>query len=152
MPKPSDDYDLLYRQLDALVTGEASRTAALANSSALLFNTLADVNWVGFYLTAGKELVLGPFQGQVACTRIPWGSGVCGTAAATQTTQRVADVHVFEGHIACDSASASELVVPLIRGGHVVAVLDIDSPTEDRFSADDQRGLERIGRRLEAVF
>ena len=150
--KRVDDYDVLYRQLDALLAGETQRIAALANTAALLFESLADINWVGFYLRAGNELVLGPFQGRVACTRIPWGAGVCGTAAATGTTQRIADVHAFAGHIACDTASASEIVVPLKRGGETIAVLDIDSPHHGRFSLADQRGLESIASRLTGLF
>ena len=150
--KSIDDYDVLLRQLDALIENEPDRVATLSNAAALLYHSLAETNWVGFYLTRGDELVLGPFQGQVACTRIPVGAGVCGTAAATATIQRVADVHAFEGHIACDSASESEIVLPLIRGGNVVAVLDVDSPRKGRFSLADERGLARIAQRLAALF
>ncbi|MEL7535664.1 MAG: GAF domain-containing protein [Pseudomonadota bacterium] len=150
--KAIDDYDVLYRQLDAMVGAEPDRIAALANVAALLYHGLADTNWVGFYLRDGDTLILGPFQGQVACTRIALGAGVCGTAAATGSTQRVADVHEFAGHIACDSASESEIVVPIQRGADVVAVLDIDSPRKDRFSIADQKGLERIAQRLASVF
>lgn len=150
--KSIDEYDVLLRQIDAMMTGEPDRLACLANTAALLYHALADTNWVGFYFAAGDELVLGPFQGQVACTRIAFGAGVCGTAAATRKTQRVADVHAFPGHIACDTASESEIVVPLVRGGDVVAVLDVDSPRKNRFAPADERGLEAIAARLAAVF
>ncbi len=123
--------------------------ANLANLSALLFETLGDLNWAGFYLAEGGKLVLGPFQGRPACIEIPWGKGVCGTAAAQDATQRVPDVHAFPGHIACDCASRSEIVVPLRAKGRVVGVLDIDSPLPDRFSAADQRGLEALCARIE---
>jgi len=122
---------------------------ALANSSnfvGLLYNAMADINWLGIYVLRGDELVLGPFQGQTACIRIPLGSGVCGTAAASLQTQRVADVHDFPGHIACDVASRSEIVVPLLVNEKLVGVLDIDSPSLDRFTAADQEGIESVCR------
>lgn len=141
-------YDDLVMQLMSLTSTEPSLIANLANASALLNLHLTDINWVGFYLTddtvSPKQLVLGPFQGKPACIRIPWGKGVCGTAAALAEIQRVADVHAFDGHIACDSASNSEIVLPIQIGGQVVAVLDIDSPRFERFDADDQIGLSRI--------
>jgi GAF domain-containing protein len=147
------DFPLLLRQLRALLEDEPDRTANLANASGLLAHFLEEVNWVGFYLTEEKadgsrELVLGPFQGLPACVRIPWGSGVCGTAAEAKATQRVADVHQFPGHIACDAASNSEIVVPLMKEGEVLGVLDIDSPVKDRFDAEDQRYLEEFARIL----
>ena len=138
-------YESLVGQLRALVAGEPDLIANLANVSALLKGALQDINWVGFYLLKVEGvLVLGPFQGQPACLRIPVGSGVCGTAAATGLVQRVADVHLFAGHISCDSASNSEIVLPILVGQKVVAVLDIDSPNLDRFDAEDQAGLELI--------
>lgn len=142
-------YDTLNRQAQALLAGEDDLVAAMANFSALLNEHLDDLNWVGFYVRREQTLVLGPFQGKVACTRIPWGKGVCGTAAATDTTQRIEDVHQFEGHIACDAASNSEIVVPVRRGGEVVAVLDIDSPSFKRFDEVDQTGLETLVRTFE---
>ncbi len=145
------DYALLESQLVALIDNETDAIANAANMSALLFNHLDDVNWVGFYVLRGDELVLGPFQGNTACVRIGMGKGVCGTAAETRETQRVADVHAFPGHIACDAASRSEIVIPLIRDGHLVGVLDIDSPLPDRFSEDDQRGLESVSRAFVAT-
>lgn len=140
----SPDYELLQRQLTALVDAESDPVAQLANVSAVLFDSIPDINWIGFYRVDEDELCLGPFQGKVACTRIPWGQGVCGVAAASAATLRVANVHEFDGHIACDSASNSELVVPIISDGRVVAVLDADSPSKDRFSQTDQYGLEAI--------
>lgn len=141
-----------YRELlaaaDALTAGEHDGIANMANLSALLFDWLPDVNWAGFYRIIEGELVLGPFQGKAACIRIALGEGVCGTAAATGETQLVRDVHAFPGHIACDAASASEIVVPLVQNGHVVAVLDIDSPATARFDEDDQTGLEALVVRL----
>lgn len=121
-------YETVIKQLDALLTGESNVVANLSNASALLNQFLDRVNWVGFYVTEGNQLVLGPFQGMPACVRIPFGRGVCGVAAETKTTQLVADVHQFPGHIACDSASNSEIVVPIIKDGDVIGVLDIDSP------------------------
>ena len=139
-------------QLQALIEGESDLTANLANTSALLNLALEDLNWVGFYLLKSpNELVLGPFQGKPACLRIPVGKGVCGTAVASGQTQRVADVHAFAGHIACDGASNSEIVLPIFAQGRVVAVLDIDSPSLDRFDAEDQAGLERVATALEKL-
>ena len=138
------DYTLLDSQAQALLRDEPDALANAANFVALLYNALDDVNWLGIYVLRGDELVLGPFQGQPACVHIPVGNGVCGTAAATLETQRVADVHAFPGHIACDAASRSEIVVPLLVDGSLVGVLDIDSPSLDRFSADDQAGIERL--------
>lgn len=123
-----EQYETVIKQLDALLTGESNVVANLSNASALLNQFLDRVNWVGFYVTEGNQLVLGPFQGMPACVRIPFGRGVCGVAAETKTTQLVADVHQFPGHIACDSASNSEIVVPIVKEGTVVGVLDIDSP------------------------
>ncbi|MDT3281136.1 GAF domain-containing protein [Shewanella scandinavica] len=142
-------YESLNRQALALLEGEYDLVAAMANFSALLNDNLTDLNWVGFYVMRGEQLVLGPFQGKVACTRIPLGKGVCGTAAFTNQTQRVADVHQFDGHIACDSASNSEIVVPVRAQGNVVAVLDIDSPIFDRFDEEDQKGLELLVKSFE---
>lgn len=137
-----DGYPLLVAQLQALLAGERDFIANAAQFSAFLFQELSDLNWAGFYLARGEELVLGPFQGKVACVRIPFGRGVCGAAAATGQTQRVEDVHAFAGHIACDSASNSELVVPLFKDGRLFGVLDLDSPSLARFSAADQVGIE----------
>ncbi|ABM24641.1 MULTISPECIES: GAF domain-containing protein [Shewanella] len=145
----SQFYESLNRQALALLEGEDDVVAAMANFSALLNDNLTDLNWVGFYVMRGEQLVLGPFQGKVACTRIPLGKGVCGTAAYTNQTQRVADVHQFDGHIACDSASNSEIVVPVRANGKVIAVLDIDSPSFDRFDEDDQKGLELLVKSFE---
>ena len=143
-------YDSLISQLSALIEGEVDLVANLSNVSALLNLLLDDLNWVGFYLLkSADQLVLGPFQGKPACLRIPVGKGVCGTAVATGQTQRVADVHAFAGHIACDIASNSEIVLPIFAAGRVVAVLDIDSPSLDRFDAEDQIGLERVATALE---
>lgn len=143
-------YEALNRQTLALLAGEDDLVAAMANFSALLNQNLTDLNWVGFYVMRGEELVLGPFQGKVACTRIPLGKGVCGSAALADQTQRVADVHQFDGHIACDSASNSEIVVPVRAEGKVVAVLDIDSPVFDRFDEEDQKGLELLVKSFES--
>ncbi|AAP28589.1 MULTISPECIES: GAF domain-containing protein [Bacillus] len=137
-------YETVIKQLDALLTGESNIVANLSNASALLNQFLDRVNWVGFYVTEGNQLVLGPFQGMPACVRIPFGRGVCGVAAETKTTQLVADVHQFPGHIACDSASNSEIVVPIIKDGNVIGVLDIDSPEKNRFDEVDQRYLEKF--------
>ncbi|CUA82752.1 GAF domain-containing protein, putative methionine-R-sulfoxide reductase [Pseudidiomarina woesei] len=146
------DYNLLLSQAKAITAGEPDLIANLSNLSALVYDTLADVNWVGFYLTREPEtLVLGPFQGKVACLRIAFGKGVCGTAAATRTTQRVIDVHEFAGHIACDSASNSEVVVPLIVNDVVVGVFDLDSPSVGRFSEEDAAGLTQLGRFIETL-
>jgi len=137
-------YDLLAAQLEALLDGERDFIANAAQLSAFLYSQVEDLNWAGFYLARGEELVLGPFQGQVACVRIPFGRGVCGAAAATRQTQRVEDVHAFPGHIACDSASNSELVIPLVKDGALIGVLDLDSPVLARFGEQDQAGLERL--------
>ena len=137
-----------YRDLlaaaDALTTGEPDAVANMANTAALLFDWLPALNWAGFYRTIDGELVLGPFQGKAACIRIPYGQGVCGTAAATATSQLVEDVHAFPGHIACDAASRSELVVPVTVNATVVAVIDLDSPDLARFDAEDQAGIEAL--------
>ena len=138
----AEQYHSLTKQLDALLTGETDRIANLSNASALLNQFLTNINWVGFYILREDELVLGPFQGLPACVRIPTGRGVCGTAVARKETIVVKDVHEFPGHIACDAASQSEIVIPLIKNGEVIGVLDIDSPIVDRFSKDDQEGLE----------
>ncbi|MGG0187982.1 GAF domain-containing protein [Bacillus rhizoplanae] len=139
-----EQYETVIKQLDALLTGESNVVANLANASALLNVFLQDINWVGFYVTEGNQLVLGPFQGLPACVRIPFGRGVCGAAAETKTTQLIADVHQFPGHIACDAASNSEIVVPLIKNGEVIGVLDIDSPNKGRFDEIDQTYLEKF--------
>ena len=136
------DYTLLKSQFIALVGDESDALANASNLVGLLFNALDDVNWLGIYVLRGDELVLGPYQGKPACVRIAIGSGVCGTAAATLETQRVSDVHAFPGHIVCDADSRSELVVPLIVNNQLLGVLDIDSPSLDRFSANDQAGIE----------
>jgi len=138
----AEQYHSLTKQLDALLTGETDRIANLSNASALLNQFLTNINWVGFYILREDELVLGPFQGLPACVRIPTGRGVCGTAVARKETIVVKDVHEFPGHISCDAASQSEIVIPLIKNGEVIGVLDIDSPIVDRFSKDDQEGLE----------
>lgn len=145
----TDDKPMLYRDLheavDAITTGEPDAIANMANVAALLWQFLPNLNWAGFYRTVGgEELVLGPFQGKAACIRIPFGRGVCGAAAASGETQLVEDVHAFPGHIACDADSRSELVVPVLREGRVVAVIDLDSPSAARFDADDARGIEAI--------
>ncbi|MEK4616566.1 GAF domain-containing protein [Bacillus sp. FSL K6-0273] len=137
-------YETVIKQLDALLTGESNVVANLSNASVLLNQFLDRVNWVGFYVTEGNQLVLGPFQGMPACVRIPFGRGVCGVAAETKTTQLVADVHQFPGHIACDSASNSEIVVPIVKEGAVIGVLDIDSPEKNRFDEVDQCYLEKF--------
>jgi L-methionine (R)-S-oxide reductase len=139
-----DQYNLLQKQLVALLEGETNHIANLSNASALLNQFLDRVNWVGFYLTEGTDLVLGPFQGLPACVRIPFGKGVCGTSASEMKTLRVEDVHQFPGHIACDAASQSEIVVPLIKDGKVIGVLDIDSPEKNRFDEIDQENLEKF--------
>ncbi|MEB2300948.1 GAF domain-containing protein [Lysinibacillus xylanilyticus] len=138
----AEQYNTLAKQLDALLTGESDRIANLSNASALLNQFLPNINWVGFYVLHGEELVLGPFQGLPACVRIPIGRGVCGTAVRKEETMVVKDVHDFPGHIACDAASQSEIVIPLKKEGEVIGVLDIDSPIVNRFSKEDQEGLE----------
>lgn len=145
------DYRLLARQFDALAEGEQDRLALSVNFVALLYAAIPDINWLGLYIVRGDELTLGPFQGLPACTHIPLGQGVCGGAAQRQTTLRVDDVHAFDGHIACDPASASELVVPLISGGSAVGVLDIDSPQPARFTEHDQSGVEFVCSRFVAT-
>ena len=142
-----EQYAQLVEQARGLLHGERDRIANAANLAALVFNGLPDLNWVGFYFFDGNELVVGPFQGLPACVRIPVGKGVCGTAARTGQTQRIDDVDAFPGHIACDAASRSELVVPLFdHDGGLVGVFDLDSPLRGRFDADDQAGLEAIAR------
>jgi GAF domain-containing protein len=142
------DKPTLYRDLasalEGLVAGESDGIANMANASALIFETLPDVNWVGFYRNVDGELVLGPFQGRPACIRMTFDQGVCGAAAKSRQVQRVEDVHAFPGHIACDSASDSEIVFPLIRDGEVLGVLDIDSPRKGRFTEEDEEGLAKI--------
>jgi GAF domain-containing protein len=134
----------LAAQLESLLADERDFIANAAQFSAFLYTQLDDLNWAGFYLNRDEELVLGPFQGQIACVRIPFGKGVCGTAAQSRETQRVLDVHEFPGHIACDSASNSELVVPLVKEGRLIGVLDLDSPSLARFSEADQVGIEQL--------
>ena len=139
-------YHDLAAALEALVAGEPDSIANMANAAALIFETLPDLNWAGFYRNVGSELVLGPFQGRAACIRIPFGKGVCGAAAATLQVQRVDDVYAFAGHIACDAASRSELVVPIVGpDGVLIAVLDLDSPSVARFDAEDEAGCKRMG-------
>jgi GAF domain-containing protein len=144
------DYDLLVRQVTSVLEGERALVANASQFSALVYDTLADLNWAGFYLTVpskkgeGQDLLVGPFQGKPACARIPFGRGVCGTTAVEKRTIVVPDVHAFPGHIACDSASASEIVLPLVVNGAVVGVFDIDSPVRGRFSEEDRVGLERM--------
>lgn len=142
-PKPVL-YAQLVQELQGLIAGERDWIANLANSAALIYHSLPDLNWAGFYLLKEGELVVGPFQGKPACVRIAIGKGVCGTAAAQRTTQLVRDVHEFAGHIACDSASNSEIVVPMIRNGELLGVLDLDSPKLARFDEQDREGLEKF--------
>ncbi|GLR48677.1 GAF domain-containing protein [Sphingomonas astaxanthinifaciens] len=137
-------YDDLAQALDGLTAGESDAIANMANTAALIWETLPDLNWAGFYRNVGGELVLGPFQGRAACIRIPFGRGVCGAAAETLKVQRVEDVHAFPGHIACDAASQSELVVPIVRNGELIAVLDLDSPQKARFDAEDEAGCVKL--------
>jgi L-methionine (R)-S-oxide reductase len=137
-------YHDLHAAMDALTAGEPDPVANMANAAALIWEYLPDINWAGFYRMVGGELVLGPFQGKAACIRIPLGKGVCGTAAETRQTQLIADVHAFPGHIACDGASASELVVPIIHDGVLFGVLDLDSPSPARFDAEDAAGCEAL--------
>ena len=145
----ADDKATMYRDLasalEGLVAGESDAIANMANASALIYETLPDVNWVGFYRNIGGELVLGPFQGRPACIRMTFDQGVCGAAAKSRQVQRVEDVNAFPGHIACDSASNSEIVVPLMRDGEVLGVLDIDSPKRARFTPEDEAGVVRLG-------
>ena len=143
LPKP-ELYRDLAAQLEALLAGERDFVANAANMSALLYHSLPDLNWAGFYLMRGGELVLGPFQGKPACVRIPVGRGVCGTAVAERLSLVVPDVHAFPGHIACDSASRSELVVPLVRDAGIIGVLDLDSPLPNRFEEPDREGCEAL--------
>lgn len=154
-PDPGLDKPALYSALlgaaEAVTAGEDDAIANMANIAALLWHFLPDLNWAGFYRVVNGELVLGPFQGKPACIRIPFGTGVCGTAAARGESQLVADVHAFPGHIACDAASRSELVVPVIRDGAVIAVIDLDSPAPARFNAEDAEGIERLAARIAAV-
>lgn len=144
-------YADLNRDFQALMAGETSFLATLANTSALLYERLSHVNWAGFYLLEGDTLVLGPFQGKIACVRIPVGRGVCGTAVANNQVQRIDDVHAFDGHIACDAASNAEIVLPLTVNGHILGVLDIDSTAFGRFTAEDEEGLRRLVAQLETV-
>ncbi|OMP67445.1 GAF domain-containing protein [Domibacillus epiphyticus] len=136
-----EQFSLVAKQLEALLAGEPNQIANLSNASALLGQFLDRINWVGFYLVDGNELVLGPFQGLPACVRIPFGKGVCGTVAAERKLLRVEDVHQFPGHIACDAASRSEIVIPLLKDGKLIGVLDIDSPEINRFDEEDEAGL-----------
>jgi GAF domain-containing protein len=145
------DFKLLGSQLQALIADESDALANAANFVALLHNAMDDINWLGIYVLRGDELVLGPFQGQPACVRIPLGSGVCGTAANTATTLRIADVHEFAGHIACDPVSRSELVVPLVIDEKLVGVLDIDSPSLSRFTTSDQALVEQLCAKFAAL-
>lgn len=144
-------YQQLNAQLSALIDGVPHKIANLANASALLYDAMDRLNWAGFYLMEGGRLVLGPFQGKTACIEIPVGRGVCGTAVARRETIRVEDVHAFPGHIACDSASNSEIVLPLFKDGEVVGVLDIDSPFTCRFTPEDEEGLEAFARIIETA-
>ena len=144
-------YDELNEQLRTLVDGVPHRIANLANAAALLYQEMDRINWAGFYIMKKDLLVLGPFQGKPACIEIPLGRGVCGTAAEQRKTVVVPDVHAFPGHIACDTVSASEIVVPLVCGGELFGVLDIDSPEKNRFSEEDQRGLEKFAAILEEM-
>ena len=151
----ADDKPTLYSDLAAalkgLVAGEPDPIANMANAAALIWESVPGLNWAGFYRNVGGELVLGPFQGRPACIRIPFGVGVCGAAAASLKVQRVADVHAFPGHIACDAASVSELVVPIVRDGHLIAVLDLDSPERARFDEEDEAGFVAIAVVLQKV-
>lgn len=149
-PDPGEPKPLLYASLaraaDALVEGECDPVANMANLAALIWQYVPQLNWAGFYRVMGDELILGPFIGKPACIRIPMGRGVCGTAAASGATQVVADVHAFPGHIACDAQSRSELVVPVMRAGRVIAVIDLDSPEPGRFDDEDAVGMEMVAR------
>lgn len=145
-------YRSLAQQLTGLLDGETDMIANAANMSALMYQALPDLNWAGFYFLKGTELVLGPFQGKPACVRIPVGRGVCGSAVEQKGSILVEDVHAFPGHIACDAASRSELVVPVFRGGEIIGVVDLDSPLPSRFDADDQLGIERLAEIFVASF
>lgn len=151
----ASDASTMYRDLasalEGLTAGESDAVANMANAAALIWETLPDLNWAGFYRNVGGELVVGPFQGRPACIRIQFGEGVCGAAAATLQVQRVDDVHAFPGHIACDSASNSELVVPIVRDGELIAVLDLDSPSTARFTAEDEAGCVKLAEILSRV-
>lgn len=144
MSSKTELYQELLSQVKSLICDEADSIANMANISALLFDALVQVNWLGFYRVIDEELVLGPFQGKVACIRIPLGTGVCGTAAQTKTTQRINDVHQFDGHIACDASTNAEIVIPVQLNGDIIAVLDVDSTSFERFDQEDQEGLEAI--------
>ncbi len=150
--KPEELYPLLVQQIRSLTQDVPYRVANLANAAALLCQALTDINWVGFYLMDQGKLVLGPFQGRTACILIPLGRGVCGTAAALDRVQRIADVHTFSGHIACDADSASEIVLPIHAHGQVAGVLDIDSPIKNRFTAADEQGLCLFVREIEQIW
>jgi L-methionine (R)-S-oxide reductase len=141
-------YEEIARQLEGLISGERDPVANTANAASLIWHLVPELNWAGFYLMRGEELVLGPFQGKPACVRIPLGRGVCGTAAARRESVLVEDVHEFPGHIACDAASRSELVVPIVAAGRVIGVLDLDSPRPGRFGEEDRRGCEALARIL----
>ncbi|MBY7663782.1 GAF domain-containing protein [Staphylococcus agnetis] len=143
------NYDILIRQLDALLTGETDLIANLSNTSALLNESLEQINWVGFYLMKNDALILGPFQGKPACVHIKVGSGVCGTAVKQNAVQRVSDVNTFPGHIACDANSQSEIVIPIHKDGEIIGVLDIDAPIKDRFNKEDELGLIKVVEILE---
>jgi GAF domain-containing protein len=148
---PATMYRDLASALEGLVAGETDSIANMANAAALIWETLPDVNWVGFYRNVGGELVLGPFQGRPACIRIKFGDGVCGVAAQSREVQRVEDVNAFPGHIACDSASNSEIVVPLVRDGELLGVLDLDSPRTARFTEEDEAGVVKLGEILSRI-
>ena len=150
MSNKKKQYELINAQVQALISGESDMIANMANIAAVLFNNLEQVNWAGFYLFKEEQLVLGPFQGQPACIRIPMGKGVCGTAASRRETMVVKDVHEFAGHIACDAASNSEVVVPIVVNDQLIGVLDIDSPITERFDNDDREGLETLVSTFEA--
>lgn len=145
------DYNIIIKQMEALAEEDRGYIPVMANASALLFHSMEDINWAGFYIVKSNVLILGPFQGKVACVRIDKGKGVCGTAWALDEVQVVPDVHAFPGHIACDSASRSEIVLPIHYNGKVIAVLDIDSPIFSRFSEDDQKGLEDFVKAIEEI-
>ena len=144
-------YRDLAQALEALIGDETDAVANMANAAGLIWESLPELNWAGFYRNVGGELVLGPFQGRPACIRIPFGTGVCGVATETRQVQRVADVHAFPGHIACDSASNSEIVMPLIREGELLGVLDLDSPKHARFDEEDEAGLKKVAEILSRV-